>query len=149
MKPGEKPPALDAAAKKHDPGGALAFAFYYFASIDWAFATNDSQPISVLSTKGCLGCQAITKSLDSVIADGGKITGGRIVVSRADVDTSDYSIKSDAVIRVTYTQSPITTSRPSSAPSRVSGKTIEASSLLFVDWTSSGWRVAHLTKAPS
>ncbi|MDN5813691.1 MAG: DUF6318 family protein [Micrococcaceae bacterium] len=75
-------PKMPAAAKKHDLEGAAAFTEYYFDLIEYTSVTNESKPISKVSSPECQLCHA--SIIDPAISNkksGGWNTGGAFKLS--------------------------------------------------------------------
>lgn len=78
---------MPAAAKRHTPAGAEAFTRFYFAALNYAQGTLDTEVLARLRTGACDGCQGVVDNIDSVRKRHGTVHGGEetihhVVVSR-------------------------------------------------------------------
>jgi hypothetical protein len=58
-----------------DAFGARAFARYWFAELNRAFASSDAEPIERLSDPGCDSCRNLTASIEATAAKGHRYVG--------------------------------------------------------------------------
>jgi hypothetical protein len=90
VSPGEKPPTLAAIGKTNTPQGATQFARYWFAALDWGYATTSSTLARELYAASCTGCAGFaTNIIDSVGTQRRHYRGGRITVSGTEVVPTD------------------------------------------------------------
>jgi hypothetical protein len=82
VRPGEKAPTEPDAAKVNDDQGALAFATYWEAALDWAVAAGDSSELNRLMAPVCYGCTSALQTFGFIRSVGGVVTGGRFAASR-------------------------------------------------------------------
>jgi hypothetical protein len=75
------PPVMPRAARAHTEAGAKAFVRYFWDVVNYAQATGDTNAIAELSADGCVGCEVGIASVDEVYSNGGRILGGKAVVS--------------------------------------------------------------------
>src|SRR6476661_7031958 len=80
VRPGERPPAMPAAARQHTQEGALAFAGYFIRALDWGIATTDPTSLEAMSAPDCKACHSYITELNKLRAEGGSIQGGRITL---------------------------------------------------------------------
>ena len=90
-----KPPEADAATA----AGAEAFARYWMAVADQAFATLDSAPLDRISGHQCATCQSYIESIERSSGNRERYDGGRIAVE--DAAATPLSGRS-AVVLLTY-----------------------------------------------
>ena len=67
---GAAAPVLPAEAQEQTAAGAIAFVRHYFAVLDYAYATDDTDPIVAVSDPDCLPCEAIKDMIDATFAAG-------------------------------------------------------------------------------
>jgi hypothetical protein len=65
------------------PEGAGAFATYYYAQVQRAFATGDASTLRAISLPECQSCQNVIASVTDIAAGGGRVDGYRITVTAA------------------------------------------------------------------
>lgn len=148
VQPGERPPVLTEDAKQHTPAGALAFANYYFKSLDWSTATTDPYLLKQISSLSCRACTRAINGLDALRAEGGHVRHGRISVVSARLVAGIFKVKSDRVVEVAVNEEPVVLIRPSSPPSTSAPAVTRDVSLVFVSWLSGRWNVLEVG-APS
>jgi hypothetical protein len=140
--PGEKPPVMSADAKQHTPAGALAFAAYYFKSLDWSFATNDTFLLKQITSSRCSACRRYITALDG-LSDGERLTGSRITIVSDRLVTGRFNVKSDEVVEFVVNDQAAILLKPSSPPSTVAPAATHDKSLVFVSWLAGTWKVVE------
>jgi hypothetical protein len=143
VRPGEKPPILDAIAKEHSSTGALEFAVYYIKALDWSLATTDPYLLKQISAATCKACEGYVKALSELAAQGGTVQGGRIRFRSSRLFDGAGDVVADYIVEVAYTQAPLTRVFPTASPSKDSIKPTAYRSRIFVSWTGTGWRIAE------
>ncbi|NJC22050.1 hypothetical protein BJ994_001126 [Arthrobacter pigmenti] len=58
--------------------GLKAFTEWWFELLNYAYATDDLQPLWAVTNPGCRTCQNIQESITEVYAEGGWMTGGEV-----------------------------------------------------------------------
>jgi hypothetical protein len=144
VRPGERPPAMPAAAKQHTQEGALAFAGYFIRALDWSIATIDTTSLDAVSAPECKACHSYITELNRLQVEGGRIRGGRITLRSASADPGRRDRPSEYQIVVSYVQDPDYVIRPSSlpAPDGTASKTYR--SFVLVRWIATGWQTVEL-----
>lgn len=71
--PSETAPTLPAEAKGASEAAAKAFVRYYFATLNHAMISGDTEHFRELSTSECESCSAIARNIDGTYAAGGRI----------------------------------------------------------------------------
>jgi hypothetical protein len=66
---------LPDAAKGTSEASAKAFVRHYVELVNYAMRTGDVGQLRALSAKGCRSCAAVASNVETVYADGGKLTG--------------------------------------------------------------------------
>jgi hypothetical protein len=143
VRPGEKPPELMPEAKQRTVFGATATAVYYFRALDWTIATNDSYLIRQISLPSCAACKRVIDFIASLQRTHDVLRGGRIDIKSFGQVTGHFNYKSDVVIRVVLEQGSETRQSGSAPPSTVAAAGRDTS-LVFLNWTRFGWRVAEV-----
>jgi hypothetical protein len=72
--PTESPPPLPDAAKGTSEASAKAFVRHYFASLNYAMNSGDTEYFRTLGTKNCESCDAIAGNIETVYNAGGYIS---------------------------------------------------------------------------
>jgi hypothetical protein len=144
VRPGERPPAMPAAAKQHTQEGALAFAGYFIRALDWSIATTDPRSLEAMSAPEWRACHSYITELNRLRAEGGRIQGGRITLRSASADPSARDRPSEYQIAVKYVQDPDYVIRPSSLPSPDGTASKTYSSLVLLRWIATGWETVEL-----
>jgi hypothetical protein len=142
--PGERPPAMPAAAKQHTQEGALAFAGYFIRALDWSIATTDPTSLEAMSAPECKACHSYITELNRLRAEGGRIQGGRITLRSASADPSSRDRPSEYQIAVKYVQDPDYVIRPSSLPSPDGTASKTYRSLVLLRWITTAWQTVEL-----
>src|SRR3954454_20320241 len=58
--PSATPPVMPSAAKEESKAGVDAFLRYYVATLNYAGATGETQPLNKLALQTCVKCRALT-----------------------------------------------------------------------------------------
>ena len=143
VRPGEKPPVLDAIAKEHSSTGALEFAVYYVKALDWSLATTDPYLLKQISAPSCKTCERYIGRLTSLAAAGGYVKGGRLTYRSSQYVDDDGDIQADHVVQVEYSQAPETRVFPAAPASTDTTKTLTTRSYVYVSWVRDGWQVVE------
>lgn len=77
-------PTLPAEAMTETKAGAMAFVEYYWAVVNYAQATGDTELLRSLAIDSCAGCDGGASSIERIYRRGGQIIGGhkRVVENR-------------------------------------------------------------------
>jgi hypothetical protein len=142
VRPGEKPPEFPALAR-HAVTGAILFARYYVLALDWSIATTDSYLVRAISLPSCKACARVVAFIARLRRDHEVLHGGRLVPERAEEAQGVFNFKADVVVRIRAVESAETRAGPSGTPTPVAGRST-TTSLIFLDWTAAGWRVAEV-----
>jgi len=78
----------------------MAFVRHYFAVVDYAYATGDTEPLAAISHAECLPCGAIKEMIDATIAAGGSYVRSAGVV--VDLTVPDGEPKGPAEVHLKY-----------------------------------------------
>ena len=138
VRPGERPPAMPAAAKQHTQEGALAFAGYFIRALDWSIATTDPSILVPISSPSCAACNSYISRLNSLRRAHGYLQGGRLKLISENIATGPFSIRSDYVIVTRTYQEAVLLISPRVKPSHISDA-IQDESRVYVVWTHNGW----------
>jgi len=74
-------PVLSTEAKEQTAAGAKAFVRHYFAVVDYAYATGDTDPLMVVSDPECLPCRKIAEQVLAAFASDQKYVTDSTVIS--------------------------------------------------------------------
>jgi Family of unknown function (DUF6318) len=138
VRPGERPPAMPAAAKQHTQEGALAFAGYFIRALDWSIATTDPSLLVPISSPSCAACNSYISRLNSLRRARGYLQGGRLKLISEKIATGSFSIRSDYVIVTRTYQEAVLLISPRVKPSHISDA-IQDESRVYVVWARNGW----------
>jgi len=138
LRPGERPPAMPAAAKQHTQEGALAFAGYFIRALDWSIATTDPSLLVPISSPSCAACNSYISRLNSLRRARGYLQGGRLKLISEKIATGSFSIRSDYVIVTRTYQEAVLLISPRVKPSHISDA-IQDESRVYVVWARNGW----------
>lgn len=100
-------PRLPDMANEQSSDGAVAFATYWFDTLEYAGTTGDTRPLAAASSPACAECEAAIRSLRDAHPDGGTTRGGDYTVRSVHID-SFFDIRRP-VLRVVYDRTPRTT----------------------------------------
>jgi hypothetical protein len=109
VSPGEKPPVLGALGKTNTPQGATLFARYWFAALDWGYATTSSALARELYLPSCSDCERFMKNFDEPRARQQHFRGGRSVVLGTLLVDDDNRHLGSTVVDVTIRVAALTT----------------------------------------
>jgi len=138
VRPGERPPAMPAAAKQHTQEGALAFAGFFIRALDWSIATTDPSILVPISSPSCAACSSYISRLNSLRRARGYLQGGRLKLISEKIATGSSSIRSDYVIVTRTYQEAVLLISPRVKPSHISDA-IQDESRVYVVWARNGW----------
>ena len=71
-------PEKPALADENTVEGLEAFTEWWFELLNYAYATNDLEPLKAVTDEGCTSCDNIEESIASVYVDGGWLRGGDV-----------------------------------------------------------------------
>jgi hypothetical protein len=142
VRPGEKPPVLDALGNQRTTAGALVFAGYFIRALDWSIATTDPYLLEKLSLPSCRTCQGYIWRLTGLRRSGGAVSGGRISVTSLELFDGTGDVKADSIVRLILTQTPDVVIRPSIPPSTEATVVRSYESFVFLTWVTDSWRAA-------
>lgn len=141
VRPGEKPPVLDAIGRTNTNAGALASADFWFRALDWAYATTNAALVKPLYLSACKECARFVAIFDEAQQKLETLRGGRIhLQNSAIVSTAAQS----AAIDVTFQQGPV---REIDACGHVVGATLGTSTVTYrtyLTWSGSKWLLSDL-----
>ena len=144
VRPGERPPAMPAAAKQHTQEGALAFAGYFIRALDWSIATTDPKLLIPISDPACLACGSYVEEIRDLRVHGGYIRGGRISLSAAEINHSVSKTGVEYVITISTVQQPDSIIGKSKSPLSQETSTERLKSNLLLVWRQGSWVVSGL-----
>jgi len=75
-------PPLPELATQQTPESAVAFTEWWFATLNYAYATGDTGPLRGGSVAGCGSCESLADTIDVTVSGGGEIRGGLVVLSQ-------------------------------------------------------------------
>ena len=142
VRPGEKPPVLDAIAKEHSRIGAHEFAVYYIKSLSWSTATSDPFLLKSISAPGCTSCELDIANLVKLEADRGYLKSGRLSIDSAETLDGAGDVMADFVIKFVLTQEPVVVVEPTATTTQVP-KSKKFVSYLYVSWLHGRWMVVE------
>ena len=140
VRPGEKPPVLDAIAKEHSSTGAIEFAVYYIKALDWSLATTDPYLLRRISAPGCTSCTASIENLDKLRAEGGYLQSGRTRMASSRLVSGNGDVKADYIVKFELTQEPVVVVRASATTTEVP-KVTTITSYVYVSWVRGRWLI--------
>ncbi|WP_309123687.1 DUF6318 family protein [Arthrobacter sp.] len=77
-------PEKPALADENSLEGLEAFTEWWFELLNYAYATNDLEPLKAVTDEGCKTCANIEDSIAQVYADGGWVVGGEVSLTSFD-----------------------------------------------------------------
>jgi hypothetical protein len=145
--PSPSAPVMPDAAKAHTKAGAKAFVEYFWAVVNYATNTGNTDAIRALSVRGCKGCEGGVTAIDQIYEKGGSVRGGRPVLSKFRVDLLLAGDLQMAHVTVTTSFSAETIDMPGTADdeTRTPKSVRDRLELLFED---GGWKVSQLVVLP-
>ena len=146
LPPGERPPAMPAAAKQHTQEGALAFAGYFYQVFDFSLRTMTTKALRSLSSDTCGSCQTHIKSIDDLGAERGHIQGGRIILRSIKRVTGTADVKADVTFLVRVDQEALVEIHANGS-SGGSTELTKATNYLFLSWLGSAWRTIEISQS--
>lgn len=98
-------PEKPALADENSVEGLEAFTEWWFELLNYAYATNDLEPLWAVTDEGCTTCQNIEKSIAGVYESGGWVVGGDISLKSFDSDFELNTARSlSSFIRITQSE---------------------------------------------
>lgn len=73
-------PEKPALADENSVEGLEAFTEWWFELLNYAYATNDLEPLMAVTDEGCGTCENMKQSISDAYADGGWQVGGKVKV---------------------------------------------------------------------
>jgi len=146
VRPGERPPAMPAAAKQHTQEGALAFAGYFIHVFDFSLRTMTTKALRSLSSDTCGSCQTHIKSIDDLGAERGHVQGGRIILKSIKRVTGRADVKADVTFLVRVDQEALVEIHANGS-SGGSTELTKATNYLFLSWLGSAWRTIEISQS--
>ena len=141
VRPGEQPPQYPADARKHDVAGALDFAVYYTAVLDWSAATNDTVLLEQISASDCVACARDIEAAKQLHRNHETELGGRSRLLRARVVHGKFAISSEQVVETTTSDENIVIVSSSGQRTTVAPAVSKRVSYVFVSWRDDRWLV--------
>lgn len=141
----EQPPALPAAARRDDAVGAEAFVRHYWAMVNYAQSTLDTERLSALATTECVGCAGGQRFIDEVADTAGTIRGGEYTIVGVDelrrVPGPENEFTGIAVLTSNTQRVTTPGEEPITYPA---GRSMQTMTLR---WGTSGWKLTFLGPA--
>lgn len=76
-----EPPEMPALAREQTPEGAVAFAEWWFDTLNYATASGDTEQLRTLSLGECETCGNLITEIERAYAQGGSMQGGSVDVA--------------------------------------------------------------------
>jgi hypothetical protein len=144
VRPGERPPAMPAAAKQHTQEGALAFAGYFIRALDWSIATTDPKLLIPVSDPACVACGSYVEEIRDLRIHGSYIRGGRMSLSAAEINQSVSKAGVEYIITISTVQQPDSIIGKSQSPLSQETSTERLKSNLLLVWRRGSWVASGL-----
>ena len=100
VRPGEKPPTYPAESLRNTSSGALAFATFWFLTLDWAYATMDTTLMSENSAPNCTDCALAISGFRQAARVGEHFSGGRLILRSSTFAPNDGRNGADQAVDV-------------------------------------------------
>lgn len=138
-------PTMPAAAEGDDAAAAEAFVRHYWAMVNYAQATGDTEGLKDLGADSCAGCRGGWQGIDETYGAGGTIQGGEFQVTRLDVTEVTSHDGSAFAVEVSLTAAPQVIKEPGTRADKKDGGDYELN-LIAVRrdgaWSIARWDVA-------
>ena len=136
------PPAMPPEAQTQTADGAMAFARYYFAVVDYAYASGDTAPLAAISDPDCRSCAGIKRMIDEVVSSSGTFQRGPIAIS----EISEAGIQPEgwAELMVTYSTPRFRRMDDSGAVTLEFPPEVDQRFLMIIVPASIGWQMRSL-----
>ncbi|MDP9395908.1 MAG: DUF6318 family protein [Actinomycetota bacterium] len=135
-------PRTPADARRATRDGAAAFVRYYFAAMDYAFASGDASMMERLSSSDCDTCRGLIQSARAASEDGRSTRGGSTTVRRAQVLGAPAS--GTAEVRVTYDAAAFVELDPHGQPVQVQDAQHGRRAVVGLQRVGTRWKVTHI-----
>lgn len=143
VRPGERPPVLAAVGKTNTPRGAEVFARYWFAALDWGYATTSSALARQIYLPSCTHCERFMKNFDEPRSKNEHVRGGRLSVISTALVTDDQRFKADAVWDVIVQATQLQTISAGGTVVATAPSVTNYPYRLWLVWSDSSWHVAE------
>jgi hypothetical protein len=139
--PGDKPPTLPESALTDDFVGAMAFADYWDAAVDWSIATQDTKLARGLFADSCAHCETFMTFVEQAKKVGNSFIGGRRAPIRTEKAVNDGRYGAVQAIALTMLLQALQVRSPSGQV--VGSDPAQASELygVWLAWRNGGWTV--------
>lgn len=104
VRPGEKPPVLAPIGRTNTPQGAVAFARYWMAALDWGYATTSSVAFRASFSRVCTRCDRLASIIDRARSAGNHFEGGRITLTAWSLAPAGADNGASKAVDVTFSQ---------------------------------------------
>lgn len=141
VRPGEKPPKLDALGHQRSAPGVVEFATFWVRAIDWGYATTNPNILRGLFLPSCVVCENFLKNFSFTAAHHQHFEGGRVSILQAVLARSDTKNGARAV-DVTMKAAPLRIVTDAGVTVRRSrGERVTLR--IWARWIRGNWRVAR------
>ena len=131
-------PLEPSAAGAQTAKGAEAFVPFWFATLNYALTTGNTEPFKAASAPACQTCTAAAEKIAAVYGAGGTVSGTSYLVRSVRPDS--FLTLDRPILRVVFDRSPGTIAGPSS-PGELSRLTFSSCQIVLT-WSDGGWSTA-------
>lgn len=132
-------PVLPDAARQQTPAGAEAFVRHWYATLEYSWSVMDSTPLRALGD--CLSCENFAGTIDTVAAEGNRLSGGDVTLST--VDPSADASGSDTTVLTAVSFAKQTIVAPDGSEELLGEASGEVQFIFELDWMSA-WTVGEI-----
>jgi hypothetical protein len=136
------PPTPPSAAQRHTVGGAIAFAAFWFRSLNWAYEHVSGAAIFKYSSSKCSDCLLLARAIERVRSRGLRYFGGHVFVRKESLAPNDGRNNAERAVDVTVGQSVLRVLRGNRLVHR-GAATRSITFRLWLAWNGSGWTVVQ------
>jgi hypothetical protein len=141
VRPGEKPPVRPELATRNSRAGAAEFARYWFAALDWGYATTDSTLAKTLYLPACIDCARFIKIFDVARSKGEHFRGGRSAVIETLLASNDSRHPDATPVDVTIRVAALDTLRSDESVVVSAPAIPKLTSRIWLKWLGERWAV--------
>lgn len=128
--------------RERSRSGAQEFAKYWFATLNYALATGDINPLRTASNPNCAACVDVVSSVRTSYSDGGRLQGGSYTVRS--VTNEEFGLDDRPVLSMFVDRG----ARSGIGPDGLARDTLPAAGFIAcevtLEWVTGGWRTSSV-----
>ena len=140
LRPPARLPALPAGATQPTVAGATAFTLFWFDTLNFSLANNDTDALASYTGVGCQQCSGWLIGISRWKAGGGRLEGGLTVP--LELAVGPFAIAEPVTFAATFLTTPATVTRPDGPAQEYPGGRTRGGVTVF--WANDRWQVTDV-----